>query len=91
MECYISAKYVKVNSSEKEVYGTLDLSATSWSAYNVGTNVDMYAEKAYTIRHGAKLKILGEYTNSKGNKVYHVYSYDLNMECYVTAKYVKKN
>ncbi len=91
MECYVSAKYVKVDSSATEVYGTLDLSSTSWTTYNVGTNVDMYADKAYTIRHGAKLKILGEYMNSKGNKVYHVYSYDLNMECYITAKYVKKN
>lgn len=91
MECYVSAKYVKVDSAETEVYGTLDLSATSWSGYNVGTTVDMYADKEYTIRHGAKLKILGEYMNSKGNKVYHVYSYDLGMNCYVTAKYVKIN
>ena len=89
MECYVAAKFVKINDTPEAVYGTLDLSGTSWSAYNVGLNVEMYADKEYTIYPGAFLKILGTYVNSKGNTVYHVYSYDLQMECYVTAKYVK--
>lgn len=89
-ECYISAKYVKIEEDkiETESYGYLELPST-WKAYNVGTTVDMYADKAYTIYPGAKLKILGEYTNSKGNKIYQVYSYDLEMNCYIAAKYVK--
>ena len=37
--------------------GMLDLSATSWSTYNVGTNVEMGADKAYPIRHGSIFKI----------------------------------
>lgn len=73
----------------KKKYGVLDLSSRGWNSYNVGLNKDMYADKAYTLHTGAKLEILGEYYSTKGTKVYHVYSYDLEMECYVTAKYVK--
>lgn len=76
-------------SSANKLYGTVDLSATTWSSYNVGLDKDMYADKAYNIKNNAKLEILGEYTNAKGNKVYHVYSYDLKMECYIGAKYVR--
>ncbi len=72
-----------------KIYGTLDLSATSWSSYNVGLNADFYADKAYTIYHGAMLEILKKTTNSQGIEVYHVYSPDLGMNCYVSAKYVK--
>lgn len=72
-----------------KTYGVLDLSATSWSSYNVGQTADMYSDKAYTIYPGAVLEILDKVTNSKGNEVYYVYSEDLGMYCYVTAKYVK--
>jgi len=68
--------------------GILDLSSKGWSSYNVGLDKDMYADKAYTIYNGAKLDVLGEDTNVNGNKVYYVYSPDLNMKCYITAKYV---
>lgn len=74
-----------------KVYGTLDLSGTGYTSYNVGLNVEMYADKAYPLTNGAVLEILGKYTNSKGNEIYHVYSTDLGRECYVTAKYVKVN
>ncbi len=76
-------------SEQQSTYGTLDLSSRGWKAYNVGTTVEMYADKAYTIRSGAKLEILGKYTNSKGNEIYHVYSEDLDMKCYVAAWAVK--
>lgn len=74
--------------SEK-VYGILDLSKTNWKNYNVGLDIEMYADKAYTIYNGAELEILGTYTNSKGNAICHVYSSDLQMECYVAKKYIK--
>lgn len=70
-------------------YGTLDLSSTTWTSYNVGLDVEMKADKAYPLKHGAEFEILGKYTNSKGKEIYHVYSVDLGMDCYVTAKYVK--
>ncbi len=87
MECYVAAKFVHINTSD--VHGVLDLSGTSWSAYNVGLNPEMYADKEYTIYPGARLRLLETYINSKGNKICHVYSEDLQMECYVTAKYIK--
>ena len=74
---------------ENKIYGTLDLSGTGWNSYNAGMDKDMNADKAYNIKDKAKLEILGEYTSAKGNKVYHVYSYDLKMECYIGAKYVR--
>ncbi len=74
-----------------KVYGVLDLGSSGYTSYNVGLNVEMYADKAYPIKNGAKLEILGKYTNSKGNEIYHVYSPDLGFECYVSAKYVRVN
>ena len=93
MECYVSAKYVTLEDAvvETETYGTLDLSSTGWVLYNVGQTVNMYADRAYPLANGARLKILGKYTNANNKEVYHVYSYDLDMECYITAKYVKVN
>ena len=81
--------YKPSSSGVDKVYGTLDLSATSWSGYNVGLNAEMYADKEYTIHHGAQLEILDKVINSKGNEIYYVYSPDLGMNCYVSAKYVK--
>ncbi len=75
----------------EKVYGVLDLGSSGYTSYNVGLNVEMYADKAYPIKNGAKLEILGKYTNSKGNEIYHVYSPDLGFECYVSAKYVRVN
>ena len=77
------------NTQNGKQYGTLDLSSTTWTTYNVGLDVEMNANKVYPLKHGAKLEILGKYTNSKGNEIYHVYSVDLKMNCYITAKYVK--
>jgi len=89
MECYINAKYVRVDYSNKELYGNLDLSAAGWSSYNAGTDKNMGADKAYTIPNGGKVKILAKHVSNKGNYIYEVYSYDLDMVCYVTAKYVR--
>lgn len=76
---------------KEKTYAVLDLSSKGWKSYNVGLNVDMYADKAYTIYNGAKLEVLGKYKNAKGIEICHVFSPDLNMECYITAKYVKVN
>lgn len=73
----------------EKVYGVLDLSKTNWKSYNVGLDVEMNANKEYTIYNGAELEILGTYTNSKGNVICHVYSYDLQMECYISKRYIK--
>ncbi len=89
MECYIAAKYVRVDYSNRELYGALDLSSTNWSSYNVGLDKNMNANKAYPISNGSRLKIIAKYVSAKGNDIYEVYSYDLNMECYVSAKFVK--
>lgn len=78
-------------SVQEKQYATLDLSGTGWNTYNVGLDKEMNADKAYPISNGAKLEVLGEYINAKGNKVYQVFSYDLNRECYISAKYVKIN
>lgn len=81
--------WAKPLEGEAKVYGVLDLGTSGYTSYNVGLNVEMYADKAYPIKNGATLEILGKYTNSKGNEIYHVYSPDLGFECYVSAKYVK--
>ena len=91
MKCYVSAKVVKLGEAPKKVYGTLDLKSVGWTAYNAGLDKDMNADKAYTLYDGAQLEILGTYTSSKGNKIYHVYSSDLKMNCYVSARVVKVN
>ena len=89
MKCYVSAKVVALGDAPKKVYGTLDLKSVGWTAYNAGLDKDMNADKAYTLYDGAQLEILGTYTSSKGNKIYHVYSPDLKMKCYVAARFVK--
>ncbi len=91
MKCYVSARVVKLGEAPKKVYGTLDLKAVGWKAYNAGTDVELNADRAYTIYDGAQLEILGTYTNSKGNKIYHVYSSDLKIKCYVAARLVDVN
>ena len=48
----------------------------------------MNADKAYNIPNGGKVKILAKHVSNKGNYIYEVYSYDLDMVCYVAAKYV---
>lgn len=68
--------------------GYLDLKSVGWKSYGVGLNADFYADKKYTIYDGAKLDILGTYVNKDGVKVYRVYSHDLKMECYVSARLV---
>ena len=109
-ECYVTAKYVKVDSSvvppqtepvvtpivipevkteENKKYGTLDLTSVGWSSYSVGVNADFTGGTHGKIKQDAKLEILEECTNAKGTLVYKVYSFDLEKECYVTAKYVK--
>lgn len=85
MECYVVKKAVTLGEVPKMIRGTLQ--CNSW--YNVGTDVEMGADKAYRIYNGAKLEIWGTYTNSTGNKIYHVYSPDLKMNCYVAARFVK--
>jgi len=89
MKCYVSARVVVLGEAPKKIYGTLDLKAVGWKAYNAGTDVELNADRAYTIYDGAQLEILGTYTNSKGNKICHVYSPDLKMNCYVAARFVK--
>ena len=102
-ECYVTAKYVKVNSTvvipsqtvpevnhvNNMVYGTLDLTSVGWSSYSVGTNANFTGGTLGKIYQGAQLDILDEIINSAGNKVYCVYSHDLKAECYVSAKCVK--
>lgn len=105
-ECYVTAKYVKVDSSVvppqtepvvtpivipevNKTYGTLDLTSAGWSSYSVGINANFTGGTHGKIYQGAKLEILEECTNAKGTLVYRVYSFDLEKECYVTAKYVK--
>lgn len=90
MECYVVAKFVDVDYSDVELYGVLDLSSKGWSSYNVGLDVDMNANKAYTVYNGSRFRLLGKSYNAKGNEIYKVYSYDLKMDCYVAAKYVKE-
>jgi len=75
---------------EYSYYATLDISSKGWSAYNTGLNYDMTGGTAGTIRQGAKLSVISEKTNSKGNKVAYVYSEDLKKNCYVSVKYLKK-
>ncbi len=89
MKCYVAAKVVTLGEAPKKVYGTLNLKSVGWKAYNAGTDVELNADRAYTIYDGAQLEILGTYTNSKGNKIYHVYSSDLKMKCYVAARFVQ--
>ena len=89
MQCYIGAKYVRVDYSDKEMYGTLDLSSKGWNSYNAGIDKNLNADKVYNIPNGGKVKILAKHVNQKGNDIYEVYSYDLNMTCYIAAKYVK--
>lgn len=87
------AKVIYNETDIKEVtagqMGYLNLKTVGWSAYNVGTDVELNADRAYTIYDGAQLEILGTYTNSKGNKICHVYSHDLKMKCYVAERFVK--
>ena len=49
----------------------------------------MNANKAYNIPNGGKVKILAKHVSDKGNYIYEVYSYNLEMVCYISAKYVK--
>ena len=98
-ECYVTAKYVKVDSTvvppqttqgivteNDKVYGTLTA-----TRYNVGINANFTGGTLGEIKQGAQLEILEEVTNASGVKVYRVYSPDLNKECYVSAKYVTIN
>ena len=98
-ECYVTAKYVKVDSTvvppqttpgtvteNDKVYGTLTA-----TRYNVGINANFTGGTWGEIKKGAQLEILEEVTNSSGNKVYRVYSPDLEKECYVSARYVTIN
>ena len=71
-------------------YATLDISSTGWSGYNSGLNYDLLYGTAGTIYQGAKLSVISEKTNYKGNKVAYVYSEDLQKNCYVSVKYLKK-
>lgn len=70
-------------------YGTLDIEAQGWSAYNTGLNYEMTGGTAGTIYQGAKLAVIDEKVDSSGRKVAYVYSEDLGKNCYVTSKYIK--
>ena len=71
-------------------YATLDISSKGWSGYNTGLNYNMTGGTAGTIRQGAKLSVISEKVNKNGNKVAYVYSEDLQKNCYVSVKYLKK-
>lgn len=101
-ECYVTAKYVKIDSAivppqttpavtlvDNKIYGTLDLTSVGWSSYSVGVNANFTGGTLGKIYQGSPLEILDEVINSSGNKVYRVYSQELKTECYVSAKCVK--
>jgi len=95
-ECYVSAKYITLEQASvvvpevvpenDKVYGTLTA-----TRYNVGINANLTGGTLGEIKKGAQLEILEEVTNLSGNKVYRVYSPDLEKECYVSARYVTIN
>lgn len=90
---YIGSTYeYKVNAYAQEYiyYATLDISSAGYSSYNTGLNYDLLHGTAGTIYQGAKLSVISEKINKKGNKVAYVYSEDLQKNCYVSVKYLKK-
>ena len=62
-----------------------------YSGYNTGLNYDLTDGTKGTIYHGARLSVINEKINSKGNLVAYCYSWDLNDYVYVTSKWIDKN
>ena len=80
-----------VSTTQYLYVGTLDISSTTWTVYVPDNkSFEMNGGAAGEIKQGSKLYVINEKTNSKGNLVAYVYSEDLKVNCYVTAKFIKK-